>query len=846
MEEGQAPHHILVLTDRDWTHPQAGGTGTNLRAQVVRWLAWGLQVTVVSGAYPGCAKVERPEPNLELHHMGSRLTVFPRAFWAVKRKLARDADVVLEIVNGIAFFTPLWRLRRPRVVVVHHVHRDMYVAELGRRGALAAWLLEALPLRFLYGGTPFITGSKPAREGLLELGLPAERIRLVYHGVEPEAFHDGERAAIPTLLYVGRLKRYKRLEILLDVVEALPDVRLEVAGEGDHRVAFEEEVRRRGLEDRVRLHGFVDEERKRELCAAAWVALTASSAEGWCLTVMEAGACGTPTAALRVGGLAESVVHGETGLLADDSAELIRGVREIVESPSLRDRLGEAARRRARRFTWDDTATGTLAALRVACAAPRETLRATLRRVVLQGPAGVAAATLIANAAAVVLTMLLARRLGVADYGALAALASAFLILSVPGTALQLAAAREVSAGRRVRWDRGLAVGGLVVAAAAVLAREPIAGVAGVDHPWAAAALLPTGVLWLATSLQRGALQGLGAHGAVAASLLGETVVRVVAALALVAAGAGVTGAFLATPLGMAVAAAGLAWTVRRRSSVLGVGAGASGVGSTVVPAARGLEAGTRSTMVTAAPGINGSSGTGSTMVAGGAAEALGAAVAARPGDAAYSATLRRLLGATWLPLAALTLLALVQYADVIVIRHRLGEAAAGDYAAAALASKVIVWVAAGLALAILPEISRHARTGARDRALLVRALGLVALLALPMVAASALAGESLLRAVFGPELAGAADALPWLAVAMSLFACALVAVQHMLALGRRAVLPVIGIAAVAEPFLLRGIGAGPADIAVALALLQLVLAAALIALGLRAAARGLRPEMAR
>ena len=67
--------------------------------------------------------VERPAPGLELHHMGSRITVFPRAAWAVRRGLARDADVVLEVVNGITFLTPLW-LRRPRVTLVHHIHRD--------------------------------------------------------------------------------------------------------------------------------------------------------------------------------------------------------------------------------------------------------------------------------------------------------------------------------------------------------------------------------------------------------------------------------------------------------------------------------------------------------------------------------------------------------------------------------------------------------------------------------------------------------------------------------------------------------------------------------------------------
>ncbi|HEX6014901.1 MAG TPA: hypothetical protein VFY87_24510, partial [Geminicoccaceae bacterium] len=90
-----APRHILLLTDRDWTHPQGGGTGTNLYGQVSRWIAWGHRVTVVAGSYPGAAPVERPAENLELHRMGGRLTVFPRAALAVRRGVGRDADVVL-------------------------------------------------------------------------------------------------------------------------------------------------------------------------------------------------------------------------------------------------------------------------------------------------------------------------------------------------------------------------------------------------------------------------------------------------------------------------------------------------------------------------------------------------------------------------------------------------------------------------------------------------------------------------------------------------------------------------------------------------------------------------------
>jgi glycosyltransferase involved in cell wall biosynthesis len=355
--------HILVLTDRDWTHPQGGGTGTNLHGLVSRWLDWGHRVTVIAGDHPQAKRVEHPAPNLELHHVGSRLTVFPRAAWLVKRGVVKDFDVVIEVVNGIAFFTPLWRLRVPRVAMVHHVHRDMYVEELGRRGAIAAWLLETLPLRHLYTGTPVITVSHAARGSLVELGIAPEDITVVYNGVEPDGFHTAARSDTPSLLYLGRLKRYKRLEILLDVLDGVPGAHLHVAGEGDHREAFEAAVAERGLTDRVTLHGFVDEATKRELLASSWVSLTASSAEGWCLTVMEAAACGTPSAALRVGGLAESIVDGETGVLAATPDELTARVRELVEGTARREQMGATARNRARTFTWERAAAETAAHL---------------------------------------------------------------------------------------------------------------------------------------------------------------------------------------------------------------------------------------------------------------------------------------------------------------------------------------------------------------------------------------------------------------------------------------------------------------------------------------------------
>jgi hypothetical protein len=77
-ESGRGPLHILVLTDREWTHPQGGGTGTNLFGQVMRWLAWGHRVTVIACGYAGSLPVEHLG-DLTIHRIGGRSTVFPRA-----------------------------------------------------------------------------------------------------------------------------------------------------------------------------------------------------------------------------------------------------------------------------------------------------------------------------------------------------------------------------------------------------------------------------------------------------------------------------------------------------------------------------------------------------------------------------------------------------------------------------------------------------------------------------------------------------------------------------------------------------------------------------------------------
>ena len=168
-----------------------------------------------------------------------------------------------------------------------------------------------------------------------------------------------------------------------------------------------------------------------------------------------------------------------------------------------------------------------------------------------------------------------ARLLGASGYGTLGALISTFIILQVPGSALQISVAREVSKaiargdpdpGAGVaRALRRLAVLAVAVTAIGILARDWIAAAIGVDVEWAAAAALPTGCLWLLLSVQRGALQGFQRYRAVAYSLVGENAARLVFGLLFYALGAGVTGAFLG-PQGPSPRSRSCCWSRSGRS----------------------------------------------------------------------------------------------------------------------------------------------------------------------------------------------------------------------------------------------------------------------------------------
>jgi len=403
--------------------------------------------------------------------------------------------------------------------------------------------------------------------------------------------------------------------------------------------------------------------------------------------------------------------------------------------------------------------------------------------------AGLAAAMIANNVIALASTVVFARLLS--DYGSLAALISYFLILSVVGQALQVATAREgvlghLGVGAALtatigRWTKillGVTVG---VAVISVLFRAPIASAVAVGNDqWAAAVGLPAAVLWLELSILRGALQGVGDYQGVGISLVGEQAARLVTGTILAAAGLGVTGAYLGTPL-----------------SFLAIG----------VYCARRLQRGARESE--AAP--------------------LGAVTQAPAALGLWTHVKR-----AWAPIAGLIVIAVLQNIDIIAAKHRFSRELASSYGATAVAAKVLVWVAIGAGFYLVPEVSRRRSEGLPTRPILFRALAILLVCAIPVLLIFAVEPHLLLKLAFGAKRATASDSLLPLGAAFTVLAATYLAIQYMLALRHTWFLIAIGAVAVAEPILLLNASRRPAGFAAVVLAIQLVGAVLAFALALR------------
>lgn len=370
MTASPRPLDILVVNWLDRENPQAGGAEEHLHETFGRLAQRGHRVTALVSGWPGC-EPRADLDGIEVHRAGRRYTfsiagpAYFRAHWADRR-----FDVVVEDLNKVPLFTRWWS-DAPVVGLAHHLFGATAFQAAAPPIAAATWLLER-PIPRVFHDIPMIAVSESTREDLIARGLPPGDIVVIPNGIDVDHYTpgpDSARTETPTLLFLGRLKKYKRVDLVLHAVARLReegvDVSLVVGGAGDQDEVLRALSAELGIDDRVRFAGFVSDDEKLELLRSSWLHVLTSPKEGWGISNLEAGACGTPTVASDAPGLRESVVHGKTGLLVPhgDVDAIADAIASLIQDPVRLRRMGEEARAFAEGFSWNATASAVEARL---------------------------------------------------------------------------------------------------------------------------------------------------------------------------------------------------------------------------------------------------------------------------------------------------------------------------------------------------------------------------------------------------------------------------------------------------------------------------------------------------
>ncbi|HEX8964799.1 MAG TPA: glycosyltransferase family 4 protein [Patescibacteria group bacterium] len=354
--------NILVFNWRDLKHSWAGGGEIYIFELAKRWVKLGHKVTVF------CAQdIDRKLPGKEIYdgitirRMGNRFSVY---IWAILFYLFQNkekVDFVVDVENGIPFFTPLF-VRKPKLCIVYHVHGKQFFFELPFPLNYIGYLIEQYIFPLMYFAVPILAISKTTRDELVKLGFQKKHIHIVYSGIDGKKKHkkNVKKSAYPTILYLGRIKAYKRIDLLIEVfptiLQSNPTAHLLIAGWGTEASVLTDNVMKSRYRKRIKILGPVSETEKISLLSKAWVFINPSIGEGWSISVIEANLHKTPAIAFEVPGLSESIKNKKTGFLVNSKEELVEKIKLILKNRKLREELSRNAQKWSEKFHWENAA----------------------------------------------------------------------------------------------------------------------------------------------------------------------------------------------------------------------------------------------------------------------------------------------------------------------------------------------------------------------------------------------------------------------------------------------------------------------------------------------------------
>jgi len=352
--------NILALNWNDLQNPYAGGAEVHLEELLRRLVSYGHNVTLFCSGFDGGKKEEVSE-GIRIIRRGNRYNFNLIAPFHLRQLVKQNQfDLLIEDINKIPFYTPMY-LNLKTLVVVPHLFATTVFHEINFVLGTYIYLSES-PFVWIYKKRKFNVISESTAEDLVKRGVNKENISVIHCGIDRQTYsYDAniQKYEQPTVLYLGRIKKYKSIQHLIRafrlVKDKLPQAKLMVVGTGDYLKQLHSYASSLSLEDSVEFPGFVTVENKLERMRKAHVGVLPSIREGWGLTNIECNAVGTTVVAADSPGLRDSVKDGVTGLLYPygNIEALSTKLLMVLSDTPYRQKLEQEALKWAAQFDWD-------------------------------------------------------------------------------------------------------------------------------------------------------------------------------------------------------------------------------------------------------------------------------------------------------------------------------------------------------------------------------------------------------------------------------------------------------------------------------------------------------------
>ena len=346
---------------RDINDPLGGGAELHLHHILKGAVKAGCEVDLICSAYQGAPQQDTID-GVRIHRHGHWAVANFLLPPVVKKFLKTGSyDLLVEDINKIPFYTPLYKGKTPLVAIVPHLFGTTVYRETNPLTASYVYGAESL-IPQVYRNVDFEVISPSTRDDLISRGMNGDRIKTIFCGMDHERFsleNAPPRSETPLVVTWSRLRKYKSIDVALRsfsiIHKQLPEARMLVMGRGPDERRLRRLTTSLGLDQVVEFQGFLPWDELVRTLHRSHVFLNPSPKEGWGLTVIEANQCGLPVVASDRPGLKDSVRHGETGSLVPygDEEAFAREALILLNDKNLWQKRSEAARRWAATFSWE-------------------------------------------------------------------------------------------------------------------------------------------------------------------------------------------------------------------------------------------------------------------------------------------------------------------------------------------------------------------------------------------------------------------------------------------------------------------------------------------------------------